>query len=53
MIVSMSEVGKLSGEQIRGFLEASEEHRFRGRQRAEVYEWITRTLRTQEYRKQG
>src|SRR5665213_614602 len=49
----MSEAGKLSAEQIRAFLEGSEEHRFRGKQRAEVYEWITRTLRAQEYRKQG
>ena len=49
----MSETRKLSAEQIRAFLEGSEEHRFRGKRRAEVYEWITRTLRTQEYRKQG
>ncbi len=49
----MSEAGKLSAEQIRAFLAGSEEHHFRGRQRAEVYEWITRTLRAQEYRKQG
>ena len=49
----MSEAGKLSGEQIRAFLEGSQEHRFRGKRRAEVYEWITRTLRVQEYRKQG
>jgi transposase InsO family protein len=53
VIVSMSEAGKLSADQIRAFLEGSEEHRFRGKQRAEVYEWITRTLRVQEYRKQG
>ncbi len=49
----MWESRKLSAEQIRGFLEGSEEHRFRGKRRAEVYEWITRTLRVQEYRKQG
>lgn len=49
----MSEAGKLNADQIRAFLEGSEEHRFRGKQRAEVYEWITRTLRAQEYRKQG
>jgi transposase InsO family protein len=53
VIVSMSEAGKLSADQIRAFLEGSEEHRFRGKQRAEVYEWITRTLRAQEYRRQG
>ena len=49
----MSESRKLSAGQIRAFLEGSEEHRFRGKERAEVYEWITRTLRVQEYRKQG
>ena len=53
MIVSMSEAGKLSAEQIRAFLEGSEEHGFRGKRRAEVYEWITRTLRVQGYRRQG
>jgi transposase InsO family protein len=53
VIVSMSECRKLSAEQIRAFLEGSEEHRFRGKGRTEVYEWITRTLRMQEYRKQG
>jgi transposase InsO family protein len=53
VIVSMSEAGKLSAEQIRAFLEGNEEHRFRGKQRAEVYAWITRTLRVQEYRKHG
>jgi transposase InsO family protein len=53
VIVSMSEAGKLSAEQIRAFLEGNEEHRFRGKRRAEVYAWITRTLRVQEYRKHG
>ena len=49
----MSEAKKLSEEQIRGFLEGSQEHRFRGKQLREVYEWITRTLRVQEYRRHG
>ena len=49
----MSEAKKLTQEQIQAFLEGSQEHRFRGKRRAEVYEWITRTLRVQEYRKQG
>jgi hypothetical protein len=35
------------------FLEGSQEHRFRGKDRAEVYAWITRTMRVQQYRKQG
>lgn len=49
----MSEAEKLSTEQIEAFLEASRELRFQGKERAEVHEWITRTLRVQEYRKQG
>jgi transposase InsO family protein len=49
----MQDGEKLSPEQIRAFLEASEEVQFRGKGRKEVYEWITRLLRRQEYRKQG
>ena len=49
----MSEAKKLDAEQIEAFLAGSQELRFRGKQRAEVYEWITRTLRVQEYRTQG
>ncbi len=44
---------KLSSEQIQTFLEASQEVRFEGQERKEVYEWIARTLRAQEFRKQG
>jgi transposase InsO family protein len=44
---------KLSREQIQALLEASQEVRFEGQERKEVYEWITRTLRAQEFRKQG
>ncbi len=44
---------KLSLEQIRAFLEASEEVGFEGQGRKEVYDWITRLLREQGYRKQG
>src|ERR1019366_8754239 len=43
----MLEAKKLSEEQIEAFLKGSQEHRFRGKGRAEVYEWITRTLRVQ------
>jgi transposase InsO family protein len=53
VIVSMNDGETLSREQIQAFLEASEEVRFEGQERKEVYEWITRTMRTQEYRKQG
>lgn len=40
---------KLSLEQIRAFLESSEEIRFKGKRRAEVYAWVTRTLSEQGY----
>ena len=36
--------GELTLEQIRAFLEASQEVHFAGKQRREVYEWITRIL---------
>ena len=49
----MSEAKKLREEQIEAFLKGSQEHRFQGNGRVEVYEWITRTLRVQECRKQG
>ena len=44
---------RLSLEQIRAFLEASQEVQFEGKQRGEVYEWIARTLRRQGYRELG
>jgi len=40
-------------EQIRAFLEASQEIRFQGEGRAGVYAWITPLLREQGYRQQG
>jgi transposase InsO family protein len=49
----MQDGEKLSLEQIRAFLEASEEVQFAGQRRQEVYEWITRLLRQQGYRTQG
>lgn len=49
----MQEANKLSLEQIRAFLESSEEIRFKGQRRAEVYAWVTRTLREQGYSQQG
>ena len=52
-MISMSDAEKLSQVQIQAFLEASQEVRFEGKQRAEVYGWITRTLRQQRYREQG
>src|SRR5260370_42158994 len=44
---------ELRVEQIRVFLEASEEVQFEGQRGQEVYEWITRLLRQQGYRTQG
>lgn len=41
----------LSLEQIRAFLEASDEVEFQGRNRKEVYEWVEQTLRLQGYPK--
>lgn len=49
----MTDGQRLSAEQIRAFLEGSQEFEFEGRDRKEVYAWIERTLRVQEYRKQG
>lgn len=43
----------LSLEDIRAFLAASEDLEFEGKKRKEVYEWITRVLRQQGYRRQG
>jgi hypothetical protein len=43
----------LSLEQIRAFLAGSEEVEFRGKNRAEVYEWVGRTLDVPGYRQLG
>src|SRR5216683_2011285 len=40
---------RLSLEQIRAFLEASDELGFKGRNREEVYGWVNQTLRKQRY----
>ena len=44
---------KLSLEQIRALLEATEDLRFAGHARGEVYGWVERTLNQHGYRKQG
>ena len=49
----MQDGEKQSPEQIRAFLEASEEVQFEGKRRQEVYDWITRLLRRQSYRTEG
>ncbi|RPJ52521.1 MAG: transposase [Acidobacteria bacterium] len=45
----MEESEKLSLEQMRAFLEASGEVRFRAHDRRELYEWVSQTLRQQDY----
>jgi transposase len=53
LTIHVQETKRLSLEQIRAFLESSEEQRFRGQERAEVYAWVTRTLREQGYGQHG
>ncbi len=48
----MENTEQLSLEQIRAFLQASQEVRFEATQREEIYGWMTRTLCHQEYWKQ-
>ena len=49
----MRNAEKLSREEIEALLEASEEIQFEGKDREEMYKWITRTLAQQRYREQG
>ena len=44
---------RLSLEQMRAFLQASEDVRFEATKRDEVYQWVAQTLCRQEYGKQG
>jgi transposase InsO family protein len=53
LIIGMQDGEKLSLEQIRASLEASEEIQFEGKRRQEVYDWITRLLHQHGYRTQG
>jgi transposase InsO family protein len=48
----MKEEKPLSLEQVRAFLEASEEIRFEGRNRKEIYYWVKQTLIEQQYQVQ-
>jgi transposase InsO family protein len=50
LIISMEDGEKLSLEQIRAFLEASEEVRFRAGRREEMCDWVSQTLGQQGYR---
>ena len=45
----MDDSERQSLEQIRGLVEASEEVRFHCQCREELYEWVNRTLRRQDY----
>jgi transposase InsO family protein len=49
LIVKMQAGERLSLEQIRAFLEASDDLGFQGRNRDEVYSWVNLTLRQQGY----
>jgi hypothetical protein len=49
LIISVQSAERLSLEQIRAFLEASDEVQFEGRNREEVYGWVSRTLQQQGY----
>ena len=49
----MHEAEKLNLEQIEAFLQASEDIRFEGETQAQVYAWIERLLRQQQYAQQG
>jgi transposase InsO family protein len=49
LIISMENGERLSLEQIRAWVEASEEVRFHCQDRGELYEWVNQTLRQQDY----
>ncbi|HSS65763.1 MAG TPA: integrase [Gammaproteobacteria bacterium] len=49
----MQEDKALSLEQIREFLQASDEIQFKGQGRAEIYAWVARTLRQHHYNRQN
>jgi hypothetical protein len=51
--ISVYEAEKLSLEQIRGFILASEELRFESENRIQRYAWVERVLIDQEYARQG
>ena len=53
MKISVRNGERLSLEQIRAFLDASEEIEFEAENRQEVYDWVARLLCEQEYWKQA
>ncbi len=52
LTIHMQDGKTLSLEQIRQFLEASDEIHFKGKGRAKIYAWVARTLRQQRYSRQ-
>jgi transposase InsO family protein len=53
LTTSVHEAEKLSLEQIEAFLKASQEIRFEGQNRQQVYGWVEQVLRQQHYPQQG
>jgi transposase InsO family protein len=53
LTTSVHQAEKLNLEQIEAFLRASEEIRFKGETREQVYPWMEELLRQQQYRQQG
>jgi transposase InsO family protein len=53
LTTSVHQAEKLNLEQIEAFLRASEEIRFKGETREQVYPWLEELLRQQQYRQQG
>jgi transposase InsO family protein len=53
LTTSVHEAEKLSLDQIEAFLKASEEIRFQGETREQVYHWIEQLLRRQQYEQRG
>ena len=49
----MRQAEKLSLDQIRAFLEVSEEVRFEGEKREEIYGWVSQTLQIHSYGKRN
>ena len=49
----MQNTSKLNLQQIQQFLHSSEEIRFKGKGRAEIYTWVARTLRQHGYSRQN
>jgi hypothetical protein len=49
----MQDGEKLNLEQIREFLEASQNLQFEARDRRQIYEWVTNILRQHRYGQQG